>query len=140
MFLPTRLLEGQKKPRVFQVPHLGLTRRHAIERLAVVAKRRLNVTCFGERNVSCSAQEPATFLRRRLGKCFEVIDVRGFRFISGARRGMKWENNEDFYRYNVRFGKIWPALTREVNVVMRKHARPVRNVHPASGYPKVRHL
>lgn len=59
------------------------------------------------------------FLRRCLGESFELVDVRGFRFIS-ARSRANWENYEAFYKANVWFGKLCPSLTREVNIVLRK--------------------
>jgi len=58
-------------------------------------------------------------LREGLGGGFRIIDLRGFRFIS-ARSCTNWENHYGFYKANVWFGKRWPWLTREVNVVLRK--------------------
>ena len=53
---------------------------------------------------------------------WSFIDVRGFRIIS-ARRRFNWENNENFYRFNVWFGKVFPSLTSEVNVIIKKQER-----------------
>lgn len=50
-----------------------------------------------------------------------VVDIRGFRLIS-ARRRANWEDKEGFYKFNVWFGKKYPYLTREVNIVLRKAA------------------
>ena len=50
---------------------------------------------------------------------FNIEDVRGFRLFS-ARKKTNWENNEGFYRWHVNFGKRHPALTPEINVVVRK--------------------
>jgi len=58
-------------------------------------------------------------LQRCLKNSFELVDVRGFRFLS-ARTRANWENHKAFYKANVWFGKLCPSLTREVNVVLRK--------------------
>jgi len=62
-------------------------------------------------------------LRESLGDGFRIIDLRGFRFLS-ARKRANWENHYGFYKANVWFGKRWPELTREVNVVLRKKGLP----------------
>ena len=53
---------------------------------------------------------------------FEIMDIRGFRLIS-ARRITNWENSEGFYKFNTWFGKHFPGLTPEVNLVIRKVGR-----------------
>lgn len=50
---------------------------------------------------------------------YEVIDIRGFRLISSRKR-FGWEDNFSFYTWNTWFGKKYPSLTAEVNVVIRK--------------------
>ncbi len=62
-------------------------------------------------------------LRAHLGREFRIVDLRGFRFLS-ARTRANWENHLAFYKANVWFGKRWPWLTREVNVVLRKNGPP----------------
>ncbi len=58
------------------------------------------------------------FIKSNL-KDFEIEDVRGFRLFS-ARSNTNWENNKGFYNWQVKFGERYPALTPEVNVVIRK--------------------
>jgi SAM-dependent methyltransferase len=59
------------------------------------------------------------FLETTLDKKFNLIDVRGFRFIS-ARKRFNWENSIHFYKANTWFGRTFPALTPEINVVLLK--------------------
>lgn len=52
-------------------------------------------------------------------KDYKVIDIRGFRLISSRKR-FTWEDNYGFYKWNIEFGKRFPFLTSEVNVVIKK--------------------
>ncbi len=58
------------------------------------------------------------FIRSNL-ESLNIEDVRGFRLFS-ARSVTNWENNEGFYNWQVKFGERYPALTPEVNIVIRK--------------------
>jgi len=49
-----------------------------------------------------------------------ILDTRGFRLIS-ARKTKDWENHLNFYKFNTYVGKKLPAITPEVNVVLRKN-------------------
>lgn len=60
-----------------------------------------------------------SFLRGALDDRCTFTDVRGFRIIS-ARKRFNWENNKSFYRFNIWFGKVFPSLTSEVNVIIKK--------------------
>jgi len=60
-------------------------------------------------------------LKAMLGK-FRIEDVRGFRFFSDGRY-LPLENWRWYYRMNVAWGKAFPRLTSEVNVIARKPAR-----------------
>lgn len=55
---------------------------------------------------------------------FEIEDVRGFRFFSS--RHLPLENWWWYYRLNTIWGKAFPRLTSEVNVVARRSSRTVR--------------
>jgi len=50
----------------------------------------------------------------------QILDIRGFRIIS-ARKTKDWENNLNFYKFNTYVGKKFPAITPEVNIVLRKN-------------------
>ena len=52
---------------------------------------------------------------------FQVEEVRGFKFFSGARH-LPLENWHWYYRINIWWGKRFPNLSPEVNVVARKPA------------------
>lgn len=54
---------------------------------------------------------------------FQIEDVRGFKFFSAARY-LPFENWHWFYRINIWWGKRYPNLSPEVNVVGRKPALP----------------
>lgn len=56
---------------------------------------------------------------KNLVKEFLVVDIRGFRLISSRRR-FGWEDHLKFYRFNTSWGKKYPALTPEVNVIAQK--------------------
>lgn len=53
------------------------------------------------------------------GARYRIVDLRGLRLIS-ARKRVAWEDHEGFYRFNIAWGRRFPALTPEVNVVMEK--------------------
>lgn len=55
---------------------------------------------------------------------FEIEDIRGFRFFSS--RHLPLENWWWYYRLNTIWGKAFPRLTSEVNVVARKSTGTVR--------------
>lgn len=55
------------------------------------------------------------------GGRFRIVDLRGLRLISGRKRAT-WEDHEGFYRFNVAWGRRFPALTPEVNVILEKRA------------------
>ena len=57
-------------------------------------------------------------LKTLLGR-FQMEDVRGFRFFS-AGRYLPLENWRWFYRMNAAWGKAFPHLTSEVNLIARK--------------------
>ena len=57
-------------------------------------------------------------LRALLGN-FQIEDIRGFRFFS-AGRYLPLENWRWYYRLNTAWGKVFPRLTSEVNVIARK--------------------
>jgi SAM-dependent methyltransferase len=59
------------------------------------------------------------WLRGRLGERYATRDLRGLRLIS-ARRRADWEEHEGFWRFNVWWGRTFPALTPEVNVILEK--------------------
>ncbi|GJM07888.1 MAG: hypothetical protein DHS20C11_01640 [Lysobacteraceae bacterium] len=50
---------------------------------------------------------------------FPVVGLRGFRLFS-ARKWLPLEDYKWFYRWSMRFGKRFPALTAEVNVEIEK--------------------
>lgn len=52
---------------------------------------------------------------------FQIEDVRGFRFFS-AGRYLPLEDWRWYYRLNAAWGRLFPRLTSEVNVVARKPA------------------
>lgn len=54
---------------------------------------------------------------------FQIEDVRGFKFFS-AGRYLPLENWHWYYRINIWWGKRYPNLSPEVNVVARKPATP----------------
>lgn len=56
---------------------------------------------------------------KELLKAFAIEDVRGFRFFSS--RHLPLENWWWYYRLNTWWGRVFPRLTSEVNVVARKH-------------------
>lgn len=60
-------------------------------------------------------------LARRYGERFRVVDLRGLRLVS-ARKRVDWEEREGFWRFNQWWGRRFPALTPEVNVVLEKRA------------------
>ncbi len=55
---------------------------------------------------------------RRLLVNFAIQDIRGFRFFSS--RHLPLENWRWFYRLNTAWGRLFPRLTSEVNVIARK--------------------
>jgi SAM-dependent methyltransferase len=55
------------------------------------------------------------------GTRYRIVDLRGLRLISGRKRAT-WEDHEGFYRFNVAWGRRFPALTPEVNVILEKRA------------------
>ena len=57
-------------------------------------------------------------LRALLGN-FQIEDIRGFRFFS-AGRYLPLENWRWYYRLNTAWGKVFPRLTSEINVIARK--------------------
>lgn len=58
-------------------------------------------------------------LARAYGERFRILDLRGLRLLS-ARKRASWEDHEGFYRFNVAWGRRFPALTPEVNVILEK--------------------
>lgn len=58
-------------------------------------------------------------LLRRTLPAYEVVDVRGFRFLS-ARQLLPFEDWHWFYKFSTALGQRFPALTSEANVVLRK--------------------
>lgn len=60
-------------------------------------------------------------LERCFGARYALVDLRGLRLLS-ARKRNGWEDHAGFYRFNVAWGRRFPALTPEVNVVLRKQA------------------
>lgn len=76
------------------------------------------------------------FLRQNLPTA-RILDVRGFRLLS-ARKTRNWENYWRFYRVNTYLGQKIPALTPEVNVVLRKPGAAEVQAPAASGPPSGR--
>jgi len=68
-----------------------------------------------------SAASLQVWLRGVLGDRYVVRDLRGLRLIS-ARRRANWEESERFYRFNTWWGRRYPALTPEVNLILEKRA------------------
>jgi SAM-dependent methyltransferase len=60
-----------------------------------------------------------SWLDEALGDRYAVRDLRGLRLVS-ARRRASWEEHEGFWRFNVWWGRRFPALTPEVNVILEK--------------------
>jgi len=60
---------------------------------------------------------------------FQMEDIRGFRFFS-AGRYLPLENWRWYYRLNRAWGKAFPRLTSEVNVIARKPAGPGLRTQP----------
>jgi len=57
---------------------------------------------------------------KALLKEFEIVDIRGFRFFSS--RHLPLENWWWYFRLNTLWGRAFPRLTADVNVVARKRA------------------
>ena len=57
---------------------------------------------------------------RALLKDFEIVDIRGFRFFSS--RHLPLENWWWYHRLNTLWGRTFPRLTADVNIVARKRA------------------
>jgi SAM-dependent methyltransferase len=50
---------------------------------------------------------------------YDIKDIRGFRLIS-SRKNFNWEDNLKFYQFNTWWGKTFPGLSSEVNVIIQK--------------------
>jgi SAM-dependent methyltransferase len=66
-----------------------------------------------------SAWSLRSWVKEVLGDRYKVRDLRGLRLIS-ARRRANWEESETFYRFNTWWGRRFPALTPEVNLILQK--------------------
>jgi SAM-dependent methyltransferase len=73
----------------------------------------------GETTIAYSLASFRAELARAYGDGYRLIDLRGLRLLS-ARKRAAWEDHEGFYRFNVAWGRRFPALTPEVNVVLQK--------------------
>jgi SAM-dependent methyltransferase len=71
---------------------------------------------------------------KNLLRQFQIEDVRGFRMFSAGRH-LPLENWRWYYRFNAAWGKAFPRLTSEVNVIARKPtaAQPVACAPGAGG-------
>ncbi|MDA0577540.1 MAG: class I SAM-dependent methyltransferase [Verrucomicrobia bacterium] len=71
---------------------------------------------------TCNAFSPSNFkrlLQNTICDALDIVDVRGFRLFS-ARRRLPLENMKWFYDISVWFGRYFPLLTPEINVILRK--------------------
>ena len=73
----------------------------------------------GETNQAFSLGSFREVLAQAYGDRFRIVDLRGLRLFS-ARKRASWEDHEGFYRFNVAWGRRFPALTPEVNVILQK--------------------
>jgi 2-polyprenyl-3-methyl-5-hydroxy-6-metoxy-1,4-benzoquinol methylase len=75
----------------------------------------------GETTTAFSLASFRAELAHAFGDRYRIVDLRGLRLIS-ARKRVAWEDHEGFYRFNVAWGRRFPALTPEVNVILEKRA------------------
>ena len=80
---------------------------------------RERVMIAGETTHAYSLRSFQAHLRRRYGARFRLVDLRGLRLIS-ARKRLDWEEHAAFYRFNRWWGRRFPALTPEVNLLLQK--------------------
>jgi len=73
----------------------------------------------GETTTAFSLASLRAELAAVYGERYHIVDLRGLRLIS-ARKRATWEDHEGFYRFNVAWGRRFPALTPEVNVILEK--------------------
>jgi SAM-dependent methyltransferase len=71
-----------------------------------------------------SARGFRRFVEQTLSDSCSLLDLRGFRLFS-ARRTLPLEDYRWFYRVSTWFGRHFPSLTPEVNVIVRKNASPL---------------
>lgn len=74
---------------------------------------------------TCNAYSSPGFVRfakQALAESCTVVDVRGFRLFS-ARKRLALEDLRWFYTISTWFGRCFPSLTPEINVIMKKRAR-----------------
>ena len=79
--------------------------------------RRWHVRRYGLRGSEHIQTYSLRSIKRDLRDLFEVVDVQGFRIISGGIL-RRWENYRWWYRFNRRLGRWLPGLCIEVQLVV----------------------
>ncbi len=75
---------------------------------------------IGETQNAFSVWSIQSRMKELLGESkYVTIDIRGFRFFS-ARKRLNLENSRFFYKLSTWLGRVCPAITPEINLIMRK--------------------